>query len=88
MESVSNMIRTIVGSIVDDMGSVTITSSDTEKGLLFEIKASESDTGKLIGKGGRVATALRTLAKASGAKSGLKVLVNVSKEPFKQETNQ
>ena len=83
MESIFNMIKTIVDSIVDDKESVTITSSEGEKGILFEIKAAAGDTGKLIGKGGRVATALRTLAKAAGAKNNVRVLVNVSKEPFK-----
>jgi len=83
MEDILNMIKTIVDSIVDDKGSVTITSSEGEKGILFEIKAAAGDTGKLIGKGGRVATALRTLAKAAGAKNNMRVLVNVSKEPFK-----
>lgn len=77
MSQVSEVIEKMVASIVDSPEKILITSEDTGRGILFEIKVGKDDVGKLIGKGGRVATALRTVAKAAGAKQGIRVLVNV-----------
>ena len=84
MEKIKNLILTIVSSIVDDENSVKITEEKNEKGTLFEIRVSKDDAGKLIGKQGRVASALRTLVKASGAKLGERVFVNVHKDPIEE----
>lgn len=83
MDDVKNMIQTVVNSIVDNTDSVKIEVQTVENGTLFDIQVNKEDTGKLIGKGGRIANALRTLAKAAGAKAGARVLVNVHKEPLK-----
>jgi len=85
MDNILNMITVVVESIVDDASVVVISSSESEKGVLYEVKASAEDTGKLIGREGRVASALRTLAKAAGAKNDTRVLVNVSKDPVEKE---
>jgi uncharacterized protein len=76
------LIKSIVNSIVDDQTNLKITEEDTGSGFLFEITVSRGDVGKLIGKGGRVASALRTVAKAAGAKLGIRVLVNVMNKPL------
>ena len=81
MDSLNNLIATIVASIVDDTGSVEVSSSEEDSTLMYEVKVSKEDTGKLIGKQGRVATAMRTIVKAAGAKLGMRVQINVSKEP-------
>lgn len=77
----SNNVETLVSSmimaIVDDRAAVNVTVSDTQKGLLFEVKVGKDDVGKIIGKQGRIANAIRTLAKAAGARDGLRVMVNV-----------
>ena len=82
MDSIKNMIEVVVNSIVDNTSSVKIDVQEVENGTLFDIQVSKDDTGKLIGKGGRIASSLRTLAKAAGAKAGMRVLVNVHKEPL------
>ena len=81
MESLNNLINTIVMSIVDNEDSVNVSSSKDNETILYEIKVAKEDTGKLIGKQGRVAVALRTVVKAAGAKAGVRVQVNVSKDP-------
>tara|TARA_Y100000310_G_C20298829_1_gene630765 strand:- start:153 stop:461 length:309 start_codon:yes stop_codon:yes gene_type:complete len=81
MEHITNLITTMATSIVDEVSSVEISVTEDESGLSYEIRVSKNDTGKLIGKQGRVASALRTVAKAAGAKSGVRVQVNVSKTP-------
>ena len=82
MNNVENLIRTILSSIVDDVESITIESSKTEKGTLFEVKVAKGDVGKVIGKQGRVASSIRTIAKAAGAKAGERVMLNVFNKPL------
>ena len=81
MEVVKGLLDKIVKTIVDDQDKVTITFEETEKGNLFTIKVGKGDVGKVIGKQGRIASAIRTLAKAAGSKQGIKVMVNVFKDP-------
>lgn len=82
MVEIKNLIEMMVCSIVDDTDKVQITEDFSDKGILYEITVSKDDVGKLIGKGGRVASALRTVAKASGAKNGVRVLINVMNKPL------
>lgn len=79
---VKSLVEKIVLSIVDETDKVQITEEDSENGILYEITVAKDDVGKLIGKGGRVASALRTIAKASGAKNGVRVLINVMNKPL------
>ena len=77
MKSIRELVEDIVSSIVDSPDKISITEDVSEKGTLYEITVAKDDVGKLIGKEGRVATALRTVVKAAAAKQGVKVLVNV-----------
>ena len=81
MNKLIDLTTTIVKSIVDDEEGIEISENKTEKGMLIEIKVSEGDVGKVIGKKGRVATAIRTIVMASGAKGGQRVMVNVFNKP-------
>ena len=81
MEAIKSLITQMVCGIVDDTNSVLVSHSETEKGQLFEIEVAKDDVGKVIGKQGRIASALRTVAKASGAKHGVRVMVNVLNKP-------
>ena len=82
MESINTLIKTMVVSIVDNTEAVLVEESTSEKGTLFEIKVAKDDVGKVIGKQGRIANALRTVAKAAGAKAGVRVMVNVFNKPL------
>jgi predicted RNA-binding protein YlqC (UPF0109 family) len=84
MLEIKKLVETMVCSIVDDTEKVQITEENSEKGILYEITVSKDDVGKLIGKGGRVASALRTVAKASGAKNGVRILINVMNKPLER----
>ena len=81
MEEVSSLIKSMVCSIVDDTSAVSVLHSEEEKGHLYEVEVSPDDVGKVIGKQGRIASAIRTVAKASGAKNGVRVMVNVLNKP-------
>jgi len=83
MKEVKDLVETVVRSIVDDTENIQILEEEEADGsVLYEITVSKDDVGKLIGKGGRVASALRTIAKASGAKHGVRVLTNVMNKPL------
>lgn len=72
------LVSTLVLPIVDEPESVDITSSDTEDGaLLVEVRVSEADAGKVIGRQGRVIKAIRALSRAAGSRHGLDVEVEL-----------
>jgi|TARA_R110001583_G_scaffold16234_29_gene66413 predicted RNA-binding protein YlqC (UPF0109 family) len=81
MQDINSLIKGMVCAIVDKPDSVSIFHSEDEKGHLYEVEVDPEDIGKVIGKQGRIASAIRTVAKASGAKNGVKVMVNVLNKP-------
>lgn len=68
-------LTTIINSLVSDESQVSINQIDGEKSVIFEVKVAESDMGKVIGKEGRIAKAIRTIMKALGAKEEKKVTI-------------
>ena len=71
------LVRDIVANLVDDEELVRISVSVIRKMILFEVRVAPKDFGKLIGKGGGNAMALRTLMRAFGRKYGLTGLVEI-----------
>ena len=68
-------LQAIITSLVNDEQSVSINEIDGEKSIVFEVKVAQSDMGKVIGKEGRIAKAIRTIMKALAAKEGKKVTI-------------
>ncbi len=68
-------LEAIITSLVNDPSQVSINELDGEKQVIFEVKVADSDMGKVIGKEGRIAKAIRTIMKALAAKEGKKVSV-------------
>jgi len=79
---IHDLLTNMISSIVDNPSSINISTEETDRGTLFEIKVGVDDVGKIIGKSGRVASAIRTVAKAAGAKRGRRVMVNVFNKPL------
>ena len=67
------ILRTIIESLVDQKEQVQITRVDDEKGVLLKVKVADEDMGKVIGKQGRIAKAIRTVMKAVTSKEHKKV---------------
>ena len=67
------ILKTIIESLVDQKDQVQITRVDDEKGVLLKVKVAESDMGKIIGRQGRIAKAIRTVMKAVTSKEHKKV---------------
>jgi hypothetical protein len=82
LDAVLEITRTVVSAIVDDEDRVNVVGSHSDKGLLVEVKVGPDDVGKIIGKEGRIASAIRTVVKAVGAKYGERVMLNVFNRPL------
>ena len=67
------ILKTIIENLVDKKNQVQITRVDDEKGVLLKVKVAESDMGKIIGRQGRIAKAIRTVMKAVTSKEHKKV---------------
>lgn len=77
-----SLLETVVLSIVDDENSLEIREVESEKGTLLEVRVGAGDVGKVIGKKGRIASAIRTVVRASAAKHSERVMVNIFNSPI------
>jgi len=68
-------LEAIITRLVNEPSEVSINQVDGEKSIVFEVKVANSDMGKVIGREGRIAKAIRTIIKALAAKEGKKVSV-------------
>lgn len=65
-----DLIEYIAKSLVDEPESVSVTETEGERGSVLELRVAPKDIGKVIGKYGRIAKALRTVLSASANKDG------------------
>ena len=73
---VERVVRYIATEIVDDSESVQVEiSPDGDDAVLVEVRTAKSDMGRVIGRRGRVARAIRSVARAAGDEEGLDVQV-------------
>ena len=70
------LVEVIAKSLVDFPDEV-VTESENEKGTLLELRVAQSDMGKVIGKQGRIAKAIRAVVKAAASKEDKKVIVEI-----------
>ena len=68
-----DILKTIIENLVDEKDKVEISRVDDEKAVLLKVKVADEDMGKVIGKQGRIAKAIRTVMKAITAKEYKKV---------------
>ena len=67
----------IVKTLVDEPDEVEIHVVEGEKSTIFELKVATPDIGKVIGKNGRIAKAIRTILNAAIAKSGKRISLDI-----------
>ena len=60
------LVEVIAKALVDDPDSVVVTEREDKKATVLEVKVADSDMGKVIGKQGRIAKAIRSVVKAAG----------------------
>ncbi|WP_346663793.1 KH domain-containing protein [uncultured Merdimonas sp.] len=71
------LVEVITKALVDDPDSVVVTEREEKRTTILEIKVADSDMGKVIGKQGRIAKAIRQVVKAAAAKEDKKVIVDI-----------
>lgn len=69
------VLETIITTLVSDKNSVSINQIDGEQSIIFEVKVAENDMGKIIGKQGVIAKAIRTIMKAVASKENKRVSI-------------
>jgi predicted RNA-binding protein YlqC (UPF0109 family) len=73
----TELLEFLVKALVEDPGSVVVEELEEEGDLVYEITVAEGDLGRVIGKGGRVANAIRTIAKAAAVRLDRRVIVDI-----------
>lgn len=71
------LVEVIAKALVEFPDQVVVTETESEKTIVVELKVAPSDMGKVIGKQGRIAKAIRAVVKASAAKDDKKVIVEI-----------
>ena len=73
-----DLVTYIVEQLVDDKSSVNVTSVEENGTEVITIRVAEGDIGKVIGKQGKIAMSIRTLAKAVGIKNGKRYSIEIA----------
>lgn len=71
------LVEVIAKSLVENPDEVVVTEKESGKALVLELKVAASDMGKVIGKQGRIAKAIRSVVKAAASKDDKKVIVDI-----------
>jgi predicted RNA-binding protein YlqC (UPF0109 family) len=73
----TELIEFLVKALVEDPNAVVVEELEEEGDLVYEVTVAEGDLGRVIGKGGRVANAIRTIAKAAAVRIDRRVIVDI-----------
>lgn len=74
------LIRVIAQALVDHPEDVRIQAKEDARGLVYELTVHPGDVGKVIGKQGRIAKALRTVVSSAAVKTHKRVIVDIVSE--------
>ncbi|MCW2278434.1 KH domain-containing protein [Heliophilum fasciatum] len=71
------LVEFLAKALVDRPEAVQVSQKETEKDVVLELKVAPEDMGKVIGKQGKIAKAIRTMVKAASTKDGRRVTVEI-----------
>lgn len=77
MKSMKDLVEVIAKSLVEYPEEVQVTERETRRTIVVELKVAPSDMGKVIGKQGRIAQAIRSVVKAAASGEDRKVIVDI-----------
>jgi predicted RNA-binding protein YlqC (UPF0109 family) len=77
MDDLKELIAFIAKALVDDPDAVQVKAVEGEKTIILELTVGEGDLGKVIGKDGRTARAMRTLLAATSAKQSKRAVLEI-----------
>ena len=71
------LVEVIASALVDSPEDVVVTETEDEKQIGLNLTVAPEDMGKVIGKQGRIAKAIRTVVRAAGSKGDKKIMVDI-----------
>ena len=77
MVPVKELVKILAKALVDQTDQVLVVQSETEKSVHLQLTVAPEDMGKVIGKQGKIANAIRTLVKAAAVKDGRRVHMDI-----------
>ena len=72
------LVEYIARSIVNSPDDVVVTEEQTEQGITLKLQVADDDKGRVIGKQGRIAEAMRTLVRVKAAKAGTRATLEIT----------
>jgi predicted RNA-binding protein YlqC (UPF0109 family) len=79
IKTMKELVAILAQSLVDQPDKVEVNQVEGEKSIILELRVDEDDMGKVIGKQGKIAKAIRTVVKAAAAKEGKRVVLEILK---------
>jgi predicted RNA-binding protein YlqC (UPF0109 family) len=79
-----DLVEYIVKSMVDDPSQVQVSMVEGERSTILELRVAPNDIGKVIGKHGRIAKAMRTIIQAATAKTGKHTVLEILDQPLEK----
>ncbi|MBS1878407.1 MAG: KH domain-containing protein [Actinobacteria bacterium] len=73
----TELLEFLVRALVEEPDKVEVEELEEDGDLVYEISVADGDLGRVIGKGGRVANAIRTIAKAAAVRIDRRVIVDI-----------
>jgi predicted RNA-binding protein YlqC (UPF0109 family) len=73
----TELLEFLVRALVEDPSAVVVEELEEDGDLVYEITVADDDLGRVIGKGGRIANAIRTIAKAAAVRIDRRVIVDI-----------
>lgn len=71
------LVEVIARSLVDNPDEVVVTETEDEEQIVLNLTVAPDDMGKVIGKQGKIAKAIRTVVRAAGSKGNKKIMVDI-----------
>lgn len=72
------LVEYIARSIVNEPDQVVVTEEENEQGITLKLQVADDDKGRVIGKQGRIAEAMRTLVRVKAAKAGTRATLEIT----------
>ncbi|MGN6274463.1 MAG: KH domain-containing protein [Solirubrobacterales bacterium] len=73
----TELLEFLVKALVEEPEAVVVEELEEDGDLVYEISVADGDLGRVIGKGGRIANAIRTIAKAAAVRIDRRVIVDI-----------
>lgn len=74
---IRDLVEYLVRALVDDPEAVEVEEFDEGGDLILEVSVADDDLGRVIGRGGRIANAIRSVARAAGGREERRVIVDI-----------